>query len=217
MHRVSGEGDPLDVRPSFGPVFRRLIGAMAPVVRTLVKGGNPVIFDHVLHDQAMMESCTAAFAGLRVFSVGITCDLAILEAREEGSRRPCPWPGPRTGGCRASFMHLRPDPGFRSARARGLRGPCGLRLFVDAEHHRLIGRVQVETDDVADFLDKEGIRGELVAVRLPRSGDASAGAAAPRRSAASGAPWSWRSQWQRRVSERSSGCCHQAAWSAAPG
>lgn len=82
MHRVSGEGDPLDVRPSFGPVFRRLIGAMAPVVRTLVEGGNPVIFDHVLHDQAMMDSCTAAFTGLRVFSVGITCDLAILEARE---------------------------------------------------------------------------------------------------------------------------------------
>ena len=82
MHRVSAEGEPLDVRPVFGPVFRRLIAAMAPVVRTLVEGGNAVIFDHVLHDQGMMDSCTAAFAGLRVFSVGITCDLAILEARE---------------------------------------------------------------------------------------------------------------------------------------
>jgi hypothetical protein len=37
---------------------------MAPAVRALVDGGNPVIFDHVLHDQAMYESCRTAFAGL---------------------------------------------------------------------------------------------------------------------------------------------------------
>lgn len=82
MHRLSVEGEPLDVRPVFGPVFRRLIETMAPVVRTLVDGGKAVIFDHVLHDQGIMDSCTAAFAGLRVFSVGIICDLAILESRE---------------------------------------------------------------------------------------------------------------------------------------
>ncbi len=48
-----------------------------------------------------------------------------------------------------------------------------LRLLIHAEHHRLIGRVQVETDDVADFLDKEGIRGELerfLPVGLDREG-----------------------------------------------
>ncbi len=33
-----------------------------------------------------------------------------------------------------------------------------LRLLVDAEHHRLIRWVLVEADDVADLLNKEGIR-----------------------------------------------------------
>lgn len=73
----------------FGPVFRRLIETMAPVVRTLVDGGNAVILDHVLHDQGMMERCTAAFAGLRVFSVGITYDLTV----DSGQLGPEP-PGP---------------------------------------------------------------------------------------------------------------------------
>ena len=30
-------------------------------------------------------------------------------------------------------------------------------LLVDAEHHRLIGRIQVQPDDAADLLDKEWI------------------------------------------------------------
>ena len=55
---------------------------MAPAVRTLVDSGNPVIFDHVLHDRAMHESCRTAFAGLDVFAVGVTCPVDILEARE---------------------------------------------------------------------------------------------------------------------------------------
>jgi len=54
---------------------------MAPAVRTLVDGGNPVIFDHVLHDNEMHQSCCTAFAGLDVFSVGVTCPIEILEAR----------------------------------------------------------------------------------------------------------------------------------------
>jgi hypothetical protein len=36
-----------------------------------------------------------------------------------------------------------------------------LRILVDAEHQGLVGRVQVETDDVTDLLDKEGVGGEL--------------------------------------------------------
>ena len=43
---------------------------MAPAVRALVDGGNRVIFDHVLHDEAMHQNCLKAFAGLA----------AILEA-----------------------------------------------------------------------------------------------------------------------------------------
>jgi chloramphenicol 3-O phosphotransferase len=56
----------------FGPVFRCLLDAMAPAVRTLIDRGNPIIFDHVL----------LASAGLDVFTVGVTCPLDVLEMRE---------------------------------------------------------------------------------------------------------------------------------------
>ncbi len=48
-----------------------------------------------------------------------------------------------------------------------------LRLLVDAEHHRLVRRVQVQADDVPDLLDQEGVGGEferLLPVRLHREG-----------------------------------------------
>ena len=48
-----------------------------------------------------------------------------------------------------------------------------LRLLVDAEHHRLVRRVQVEADDVPDLFDKERVGGELevlLPVRLHREG-----------------------------------------------
>jgi len=51
-------------------------------VRTIVDRGNPVIFDHVLHDRDMFESWQKAFNGLAVFSVGVVCPIDILEARE---------------------------------------------------------------------------------------------------------------------------------------
>ncbi len=79
---TSAPGEPPSVTARFGPVFRRLLASMAPAVRTLVDSGNPVIFDHVLHDEAMHESCRTAFAGLDVLSIGVTCPIDILEARE---------------------------------------------------------------------------------------------------------------------------------------
>ena len=82
MVNTSPTGAPPSITARFGPVFRRLLDSMAPTVRTLVDGGNKVIFDHVLHDEAMHESCVKAFAGLEVFSVGVTCPVEILEARE---------------------------------------------------------------------------------------------------------------------------------------
>ena len=82
MVRTSPPEAPASVVAVFGPVFRRLIETMAPAVRTLVNGGNPVIFDHVLHDQAMYESCRRAFDGIEVFTVGVTCPIETLEARE---------------------------------------------------------------------------------------------------------------------------------------
>ncbi len=79
---TSPPGAPVSVTAKFGPVFRRLVDSMAPAVRTLVDGGNAVIFDHVLHDRAMYESFRTATAGLDVFAVGVTCPLDVLEARE---------------------------------------------------------------------------------------------------------------------------------------
>jgi len=82
MVTTSPPGAPPAVTARFGPVFRRILDAMAPAVRALVDGGNAVIFDHVLHDRAMQESCRKAFDGLDVFSVGVTCAIEILEERE---------------------------------------------------------------------------------------------------------------------------------------
>ena len=79
---TSPPGAPPSITARFGPFFRRLVDSMAPAVRALVDGGNPVIFDHVLHDTAMYESCRTAFAGLDVFSIGVFCPVEILEERE---------------------------------------------------------------------------------------------------------------------------------------
>jgi chloramphenicol 3-O phosphotransferase len=82
MVRTSRPGEPLRVVARFGPVFRTLIDSMAPAVRALVDAGNAVIFDQALHDEQMAESCRNSLAGLDVFSVGVTCPLPVLEARE---------------------------------------------------------------------------------------------------------------------------------------
>jgi chloramphenicol 3-O phosphotransferase len=82
MVRTSKPGEPPCIVARFGPVYRRLIGSMAPAVRALIDGGNSVIFDHVLHDAAMHESCRTSFAGLEVLRVGVRCPLPVLEARE---------------------------------------------------------------------------------------------------------------------------------------
>jgi len=82
MAVTSKPGEPLSVEARFGPVFRALIDGMAPAVRALVDAGNPVIFDHVLHDRSMYDSYLAASAGLDTVTVGVTCPLDVLEARE---------------------------------------------------------------------------------------------------------------------------------------
>lgn len=83
MITTSRPGEPMSVTARFGPVFRKLIDSMAPAVRALVDGGNSVIFDHVLHDEAMHQSCQKAFVGLDVLYVGVTCPIEVLERREK--------------------------------------------------------------------------------------------------------------------------------------
>jgi len=82
MVTTSPPGAPVAVVARFGSAFRYLTRSMAPAVRALVDGGNAVIFDHVLHDQAMYDSYSRATSGLDVFTVGVTCPLNVLEARE---------------------------------------------------------------------------------------------------------------------------------------
>jgi chloramphenicol 3-O phosphotransferase len=79
---VSGPGEPLAVRAEFGPVFRRTFAAIAPTVRAMVAAGNRVIFDHVIADRWMWESWRDACGDLAVLRVGVTCPIAVLEARE---------------------------------------------------------------------------------------------------------------------------------------
>ena len=85
MISTSPPGAPPSVVARFGPVFHSLLQAMAPAVRAMVDHGTAVIFDHVLHDRAMYESYLAAAAGLDTFTVGVTCPLGVLEARERAS------------------------------------------------------------------------------------------------------------------------------------
>ena len=54
---------------------------------------------------------------------------------------------------RASFGQTRRKRQHRRCPVQGL----DLGLFVHAEHQRTVGRVDVETDDVTDFLDELGI------------------------------------------------------------
>ena len=52
-----------------------------------------------------------------------------------------------------------------------LLGPVqrlNLALFVDAEHDRLLGRVQIQADDIGDLRDQLGVGGELERLRPPR-------------------------------------------------
>ena len=79
---TSAPDEPRSVTAVFGPVFRSLIDGMAPAVRALVDAGNPVIFDHVLHDRDMYDSTRRSFDGLDVFTVGVVCPVEVLEQRE---------------------------------------------------------------------------------------------------------------------------------------
>lgn len=51
-------------------------------VRALIDDGNATIFDQVLHDRAMYDGYRRVTSGLEVFTVGVTCPVDTLEARE---------------------------------------------------------------------------------------------------------------------------------------
>lgn len=82
MLATSAPGESPAITACFGSVFHNLIESIVPVVRTLVEGVNAAIFDHVSHDAAIAESGRQSFAGLDLFTVGVTCSLQVLEQRE---------------------------------------------------------------------------------------------------------------------------------------
>jgi len=92
-----------------------------------------------------------------------------------------------------------------------------LGLLVDAKHECLVRWIEVKTDDVANLTHKEGIGRDFVAVRLPRSGTFSGGAAAGQRFSASDGPYFWRSLLLQQGSVPSSGWIRLQVWSAVPG
>ncbi|MEU4522956.1 hypothetical protein AB0F52_30135 [Amycolatopsis sp. NPDC024027] len=51
-------------------------------VASLAGTGLDVIMDHCLVEPAWADELTAAFAGLDVLRVGVTCPLAVVEERE---------------------------------------------------------------------------------------------------------------------------------------
>src|SRR6056297_777654 len=74
MVETQNQGNPRSVDAVFGPVLQAAINAMAPTVATLVKTGNSVIFDHVLHNQQMYNDCVECFKPYRVVKIGVFCN-----------------------------------------------------------------------------------------------------------------------------------------------
>jgi hypothetical protein len=63
-------------------------------------------------------------------------------------------------------LSLRLPRGYRQRRGGAFEG-LQLRFLVHAEHHRALGRMQIEPDDVADLALQLGIGGELERLRPP--------------------------------------------------
>ena len=55
----------------------------------------------------------------------------------------------------------------RKQRLGALQG-LALALFVDAQHESILGRAQIQADDIAQLVDEEGIGGDLEALGAMR-------------------------------------------------
>src|SRR4029077_14723785 len=69
--------------------------------------------------------------------------------------------------CRGVSPALRDARHHRQDRLLAIKG-LYLALFVNAQHHRPIGRRQIKTDDVADFVDEQRVAGKLERLRAMR-------------------------------------------------
>jgi chloramphenicol 3-O-phosphotransferase/GNAT superfamily N-acetyltransferase len=65
-----------------GEMGQRLFSGMHHAIVTLSRAGLNVVADHVLVDPAWVRECSALFADLPAYLIGIRCPLEVLEQRE---------------------------------------------------------------------------------------------------------------------------------------
>jgi len=65
-----------------GDLGHRLFSGMHRAIATLSRAGLNVVADHVLVEPAWVRECTALFADLPAYLIGIRCPLEVLEQRE---------------------------------------------------------------------------------------------------------------------------------------
>ena len=82
-----------------GPVGQRLWSGMRHAAGALARRGNHVILDDVILDHEALVDYGAALEGVPTLLVGVTCPLAVLEAREVAR-------GDRVRGLAAAWLPL---------------------------------------------------------------------------------------------------------------
>jgi chloramphenicol 3-O phosphotransferase len=67
-----------------GGIGDRLVTGMHRAAAALAGAGNNILLDHVLIEPAWLADCVEQLAPFEPLFVGVTCPLAVLEARERG-------------------------------------------------------------------------------------------------------------------------------------
>jgi chloramphenicol 3-O phosphotransferase len=71
------------LKVGWGPLGREFVAGLHRAAAAWAAAGFDVVLDHVLVDHATVSDLRATLADLEVVHVGLTCDLDVLEAREE--------------------------------------------------------------------------------------------------------------------------------------
>lgn len=72
---------------AYGPLGRELVTGMHRAAAAWARSGIDVVMDHLVPDRATAADLAAALDGLEVLSVGLLCDLVVLEEREREAGR----------------------------------------------------------------------------------------------------------------------------------
>jgi chloramphenicol 3-O phosphotransferase len=69
-----------------GELGHQLVYAMQRAIQSAANAGLNVLADHVLVEPIWASDCAALFCDLDAYLIGVRCDLAILEQREQNRR-----------------------------------------------------------------------------------------------------------------------------------